>query len=36
VLYFAQTDHLLGKHAAHIISVLSFAQGRHVQVRLCI
>ena len=36
VLYFAQTDHLLGQYAAHIISVLSFAQGRHVQVSLCI
>ena len=32
VLYFMQTDHLIGQHAAHIISVLSFAQGRNVQV----
>lgn len=33
ILYFMQNDHLIGKRAAHILSVLSFAQGRTVQVR---
>ena len=32
IVYFMQTDHILGKRAAHILSVLSFAQGRTVQV----
>lgn len=34
ILYFMQSDHLIGKRAAHILSVLSFAQGRAVQVTL--
>jgi len=34
ILYFMQSDHLIGKRAAHILSVLSFAQGRTVQVRI--
>lgn len=32
ILYFMQKDHVIGKRAAHILSVLSFAQGRTVQV----
>lgn len=32
ILYFMQSEHILGKRAAHILSVLSFAQGRTVQV----
>lgn len=34
ILYFMQGDHVIGKRAAHILSVLSFAQGRTVQVLL--
>lgn len=33
ILYFMQKDHIIGKRACHILSVLSFAQGRTVQVR---
>jgi hypothetical protein len=32
ILYFMQSEHIIGKRAAHILSVLSFAQGRTVQV----
>jgi hypothetical protein len=32
VLYFMQSDHEMGKRAAHILAVLRFAQGRTVQV----
>jgi hypothetical protein len=32
VLYFMQSDHEIGKRAAHILAVLRFAQGRTVQV----
>jgi hypothetical protein len=32
ILYFMQGEHIAGKRAAHILSVLSFAQGRTVQV----
>ena len=31
ILYFMQNEHIIGKRAAHILSVLSFAQGRVVQ-----
>jgi hypothetical protein len=34
ILYYMQSEHILGKRAAHILSVLSFAQGRMVQVGL--
>jgi hypothetical protein len=32
ILYYMQSEHILGKRSAHILSVLSFAQGRTVQV----
>lgn len=32
ILYFMQSEHTIGKRASHILSVLSFAQGRTVQV----
>ena len=32
VLYFLQSEHTIGKRTAHILSVLSFSQGRTVQV----
>lgn len=34
ILYFMQKDHIIGQRASHILSVLSFAQGRTVQVSI--